>query len=177
MRIAALACGVVLLAGCVAPPAVDTSPASDRRPAAMSAELDPCSPINITTVIAKRLRVGVTEPFATPYLFDAGPLGIQGYQADVMYALAGEFGLRPNEVVWIEVSPDANPVDAEVDFLLSQVGRRSDLDISPSYGPDAYALAFTPGNPFFACVSEALSELQESERLRFIEESWLPTDG
>jgi ABC-type amino acid transport substrate-binding protein len=167
--------GALLLTGCVAAPTIDFDATSERQPTRSTAELEPCSPINITTVIAKRMRVGVTDAYEEPYLFDAGPLGIQGYQADVIYAVAGEFGLRPNEVVWIDTPPDANPIEAEVDFLLSRYASRSDLAYSPIYGPDSAAFAFAPGNPFLDCVSGAVDRLIETETFAQIEQNWLIT--
>lgn len=177
VKLPTLLLGVLLISGCVAAPVVDLNATSERRPASVAAELDPCNPVNITTVIAKRLRVGVTEPFAEPYLFNAGPLGVQGYQADVVYAIAATFALRPNEVVWLDVPPDADPVEAEVDFLLSRVGSRADLQYSPVYGPDSLALAFAPANPFAACVAVAIEELAGADELRQIEQNWLTTRG
>jgi hypothetical protein len=177
VRLPALILGALLITGCVAPPTVDLTATNDRVPTGLDAELDPCSEINITTVIAKRLRVGVIEPFQEPYLFNAGPLGVQGYQADVIYAIAGEFGLRPNAVVWLEVPPEANPIDVEADFLLTRAGERPDLASSPVYGPDASILAFAPGNPFLGCVTAAVEELSAAGRFAEIERDWLPTGG
>jgi len=177
VRLPTLLVTVWLITGCVAPPVVDLNAGGERRPSSIAADLDPCNPVNITTVIAKRLRVGVTEPFTEPFLFNAGPLGVQGYQADVVYAIAGKFALRPNEVAWIDVPADANPIEVEVDFLLSQSGSRPDLEYSPVYGPDSVALAFAPTNPFAACVAAAIRELDEAGEFRQIEQTWLTTRG
>jgi ABC-type amino acid transport substrate-binding protein len=175
VRHLALLLGAMLVTGCVSAPTIDVNATSERQPARSTAELEPCNPVNITTVIAQRLRVGVSEPFEAPTLFNAGPLGIQGYQADVMYAIASAFDMRPNEVVWVQTTTDANPIEVEVDFLLSPVGSRPDLAYSPPYGPDAAALAFAPGNPFLDCVTEVINGLKEADTFEQIEQKWLTT--
>jgi ABC-type amino acid transport substrate-binding protein len=175
VRILALAAGALLVAGCVAAPEIDLNAIPDRRPAVPQPELDPCSSINITTVIAKQLRVGVTEPFGEPNIFDAGPLGIQGYQVDVVNALAEQFDIRPNAVVWIPVDPAANPIEAEVDFLLSRTDERPDLAYAPAYNAAGMAFAFAPGNPFLECVTVAMTELSASGRLGDIQDIWVGT--
>jgi ABC-type amino acid transport substrate-binding protein len=130
--------------------------------------LDPCSLVNMTTVVASQLTVATTDRRVAPYLGQNDRDEWVGTEPDVVYSVAEELGFTPVQVTWIEqpLTVEEFVRDGVADFLIGQVTPEEALGAgavaSVPYGQNPEGVAsvavFVPGNPFVTCVDRALTE-------------------
>lgn len=171
VRLGGVLAVLMLMSGCGGDDSADgaSMPIVDATATIDPAVLDPCSQINLTTVVPTQLTVATTERRFAPYLTRNDRDEWVGQEADLVYGIAKELGFPPVQVTWIE--QPTTPADflavGDADFLIGQVTRAE----SASAGAEASApyaanlegedvvLAFAPGNPLATCVAGALTEL------------------
>ncbi|MBM3669752.1 MAG: hypothetical protein FJW97_07030 [Actinobacteria bacterium] len=162
---------LALVTGCGGDDATDGAPMPISAASATidPAVLDPCSLVNLTTVVAAQLTVATTSRRATPLLGQDDRKDWVGAEADFVYSIAGELGFPPVQVTWIEepVTIEDFVRDGGADFLIGQVSpdeaQAAGAVASASYGKNPEGLesvlAFIPGNPLATCVDAAIAEL------------------
>jgi ABC-type amino acid transport substrate-binding protein len=131
--------------------------------------LDPCSLVNMTTVVASQLTVATTDRRVAPYLGQNDRDEWVGTEPDVVYSVAEELGFTPVQVTWIEqpLTVEEFVRDGVADFLIGQLtldeASAARAVASTPYGqtPDGArsVMAFVPGNPLVTCVDRTLTEL------------------
>lgn len=134
--------------------------------------LDPCSLVNVTTVVAAQLTVATTDRRSAPYLSQNDRDEWVGTESDLVYSIAEDLGFTPVQVTWIEqpITIEEFVRDGIADFLVGQVTpdevAAAGAVASTAYGKNAggaeSVLAFVPGNPFVTCVDRTLTELSLS---------------
>lgn len=150
-------------------------PISDASATIDPAVLDPCSQVNMTTVVAAQLTVATTDRRSAPYLSQDDRDGWVGTEADLVYSIAEGLGFLPVQVTWIEepVGVEDFVRDGGADFLIGQVtpveaaaaGAVASTAYAEDRGGAESVLAFVPGNPLVTCVDGAIAELSSSGQL------------
>lgn len=173
--------GCLFLTACATPSALDLSSGQSERSSAISVDVSPCSRTYQTTVYADRLTVGVSAPLVEPYFIDADPTSGEGFESGLVYSIAAELGLPNSAVTWQTVAPDANPLDAEVDFIIDRrtVTTLPEITYSAQYvqEPEAYALALASGNPLITCVDDAIAVLHSRGEIAQLSAQWLDSNS
>lgn len=118
----------------------------------------------LATLTPGKLTIAAAEPGYPPYVIDDDPENGEGFETAVAYAVAGELGFAPEDVVWVRanwdlaIAPGAKPYD----FTLQQVGIREDraefLDFSSPYYRANQAVVTLDSSP--AAGASSLAELQ-----------------
>jgi hypothetical protein len=147
-------------------------PIADASATIDPAVLDPCSLVNVTTVVASQLTVATTDRRSAPYLGQNDRDEWVGTESDLVYSIAEDLGFPPVQVTWIEppVTIQDFVRDGGADFLIGQVtpdeAAGAGAVASTPYGmnPDGAesVLAFVPGNPLVTCVDGTITELSLS---------------
>lgn len=147
-------------------------PVTDASAGADPAVLDPCSQINLTTVVPAQLTVATTDRRVAPYLAQDERDEWVGTEAVLVYAVAQELGFPPVQVTWLDqpVTVADFVRDGTADFLIGQVTQSEAVAAgavaSTSYASNAEGiesvLAFVPANPLVTCVNSALTQMSPS---------------
>lgn len=95
-----------------------------------------------------RLTVATGEPAFPPWVLNDDPESGEGFEAAVVYAIAGELGFAAEDVVWVRTTFDAGiaPGEKNYDFNIQQFSitepRDEFVDFSiPYYQPDKAVVA------------------------------------
>ena len=141
------------------------APTTAATTAASSAPaLDPCSPENLTTVEAGKLTIGTDSPAYPPYFVDDDPSNGEGFESAVAYAVAGELGFAPQDVIWTVVPFNSSyaPGEKAFDFDINQISitpeRAEVVDFSDGYYTVNQAVVALKNSPIAKATS--LSELK-----------------
>jgi polar amino acid transport system substrate-binding protein len=113
-----------------------------------TAEVDPCAPEELVTVVDGSLTIATDNPAFPPWFqtpegdpWDpTGPPTQEGYEAAVSYAVAEQLGFGPDEVRWVVV-PFNNvfaPGPKDFDFDINQVSYRPKRDEAVDFSDSYY---------------------------------------
>lgn len=171
IRLSGFLAVLALLSACGGEDPADGAPMpiSNESASIDPAVLDPCSQVNLTTVVPTQLTVATTDRRNAPYLTQNDRDEWVGQEAELVYGIAEELGFLPVQVTWLEqpTSPADFMSRGEADFLIGQVtgaeaaavGAEASAPYSTNLEGAQTVLAFAPGNPLATCVSGALTEL------------------
>jgi polar amino acid transport system substrate-binding protein len=86
-----------------------------------------------------KITIGTGQPAYFPWVIDDAPESGEGFEAAVAYAVAGELGFEPGEVVWIRttfdeaIAPGAKYFDVNLQQFSITPERQENVDFSSSY--------------------------------------------
>ncbi len=99
------------------------APASSSAAPAPTETPDECAKENLATLMPGMLTVGTDSPAYPPYFVDDDPSNGQGFESAVAYAVAGQLGFTPEEVMWTVVPFNKSyaPGAKDFDFDINQI--------------------------------------------------------
>ena len=113
------------LSACSSAPAPAATPTS--VPPTATAEptqepVDQCAPENLPLFEKGKLTVATGEPVYPPWMIDDDPSNGKGFESAVVYAIAKELGIAPENVQWVRTDFDEaiSPVEKDYDFNIQQ---------------------------------------------------------
>jgi len=111
----------LVLSACNSPtPTAEKAPAPTATTA--SSDSDQCSVENLPLFEKGKLTVATGEPVYPPWMIDDDPSNGKGFESAVVYALAKELGIAPENVQWVRTAFDEaiSPVEKDYDFNIQQ---------------------------------------------------------
>lgn len=152
--------------------AEEGSPATGEDPAVVDvAVLDPCSTINLTTVIPAQLTVATTDRRDLAWLSQNDRDEWVGREADEVYAIAQTLGFTAPQVTWLEdtFTPETFVAEEPADLLVGQVSAREMAAVGgestipfATFGQSALVMGVLPGNPLRTCIDQVMIEIESS---------------
>jgi polar amino acid transport system substrate-binding protein len=161
--LAALAAGTLvfaLLAGCGSD---DEDSSSDTTEATASGEAS-CDPLPLKEDGV--LTVATGEPAFEPWVVDDDPTNQEGFEAALVYAVAGELGIADEDVTWVRTGFDeaVAPGEKDYDFNVQQYSitdeRDEVVDFSDGYYTVQQAIVAAEDNAIADATS--VSELADA---------------
>lgn len=131
---AALAAGLVSLAGCAA--------GASSEPAETAAA-------GVPAITEGKLTVATGEPAFSPWVLDDDPASGKGFESAVIYAVADELGFAQEDVVWVRstfdsaIAPGAKDWDLNIQQFSANEDRAKAVDFSSPYYVTAQAVITT----------------------------------
>ncbi len=138
-------------------------PAAEKEPASKAA--DQCSTENLPLFAAGKLTVATGEPVYPPWMIDDDPSNGKGFESAVVYALAKELGIAPENVQWVRTDFDEaiSPVEKKYDFNIQQYTitpeREKIVDFSVPYYYVQKSLVTLKDSP--AASAKTLADLKD----------------
>ena len=120
-----------------------------------------------------KLTVATGEPAYPPWVMDDNPSSGEGFESELVYALATELGFAKKDVVWVRqtfdqgVAPGKKPYDFNLQQYSITEERREFVDFSAVY--------YKPEKAVVALPDTALAEAQSYKALRSVR--WGATIG
>jgi polar amino acid transport system substrate-binding protein len=112
-----------------------------------------------------KLTIGTGSPAYYPWVIDDAPESGEGFEAAVAYAVAGELGFAPEDVVWVRTTFDEAiaPGPKNFDFNLQQFSitdeRKQNVDFSSPYYETTQVVITTAASR--AAGATGLAELKD----------------
>lgn len=123
------------------------SPADEKDSTTDNATGDvDCSVEKLALQEAGKLTIATDDPAYEPWFADNDPSNGKGFESAVAYAIAGEMGFEPDQVVWTKVpfNTSYQPGKKDFDFDINQISitdeRRKAVDFSEPYYSAAQAI-------------------------------------
>jgi polar amino acid transport system substrate-binding protein len=146
-----------------APAAKEEAPAAKEEPT--SEPVDQCAPENLALFEKGKLTVATGEPVYPPWMMDDDPSNGKGFESAVVYAVAKELGIAPENVQWVRTSFDEaiSPVEKKYDFNIQQYSiteeREKIVDFSTPYYFVPKSVVTIKGSP--AVGAKTFADLQK----------------
>lgn len=99
-----------------------------------------------------KLTVATGEPVYPPWMMDDNPVGGEGFENGLIYALAAELGFAKEDVIWVRqtfdqgITPGAKPYDFNIQQYSITEERRKFVDFSDIYYKPEKAVVSLPGS-------------------------------
>lgn len=123
-----------------------------------------CGPDHPALHESGKLTVATGEVVFPPWMLDDDPVGGEGFENSVVYAVAEEMGFAPEDVVWVRTTFDEAiaPGDKPYDFNIQQYSitaeRDEIVDFSDPYYVEEKVLVTFPDSP--GADAETLADIQ-----------------
>lgn len=133
------------------PSASDTPAASTSASAPATATLD--------TISEGVLTIATGEPAYEPWMVDDDPTNGEGFESAIAYAVAGQLGYSPADVVWVRTSfesaiaPGPKDWDLNIQQFSITAEREGAVDFSSPYYTTSQAVVTLEGSPAAGATS------------------------
>ncbi|MDR1825815.1 MAG: ABC transporter substrate-binding protein [Bifidobacteriaceae bacterium] len=123
---------------------------------------------DLPTVVAGQLTVATAEQATEPWIEDNDPTSQRGFEAAVVYAVAGRLGFPPSAVTWVRIpfnealTTGAKEWDIAVQQYSITTERRALVDFSSSYYTTAKAVVTYIGSP-----ADGATSVEQLKDVRF----------